>query len=104
MPQEIDIQRRLDHPNIILLLDAFETQHEFCLITEFAHGELFEILEAGENVHPQTTHLSAKLSDSVSKRVECTIVIARYRDLTRSRSPLQMAHFLRSRCKTLQSK
>ena len=31
--QEIDIQRRLDHPNIILLLDAFETPHEFCLVT-----------------------------------------------------------------------
>ena len=44
--QEIDSQRRLDHPNIILLLDAFETPHEFCLVTEFAEGELFEILEA----------------------------------------------------------
>ncbi len=34
--QEIDIQRKLDHPNIIVLLDAFETQNEFCIVTEFA--------------------------------------------------------------------
>ncbi|EKX40679.1 hypothetical protein GUITHDRAFT_58349, partial [Guillardia theta CCMP2712] len=44
--QEIEIQRKLDHPNIIVLLDAFETHNEFCLVTELAQGELFEILEA----------------------------------------------------------
>ncbi|KAL4452973.1 hypothetical protein ABPG73_012917 [Tetrahymena malaccensis] len=43
--QEIEILRRLKHENIILLLDAFETPHEFCVVTEFAQGELFEILE-----------------------------------------------------------
>ena len=43
--QEIEILRGLHHENIILLLDAFETPHEFCVVTEFAQGELFEILE-----------------------------------------------------------
>lgn len=43
--QEIDILKGLYHENIILLLDSFETTHEFCMITEFAQGELFEILE-----------------------------------------------------------
>ena len=28
-----------------MLLDDFETQHEFCVVTEIAQGELFEILE-----------------------------------------------------------
>ena len=32
--QEIEILRRLKHENIILLLDAFETPHEFCVVTE----------------------------------------------------------------------
>lgn len=32
--QEIEILRRLKQENIILLLDAFETAHEFCLVTE----------------------------------------------------------------------
>eukprot|EP01138_Halocafeteria_seosinensis_P012959 gb/GECG01013237.1/.p1 GENE.gb/GECG01013237.1/~~gb/GECG01013237.1/.p1 ORF type:complete len:1672 (+),score=171.85 gb/GECG01013237.1/:1-5016(+) len=42
---EIDILRRLNHENIILLLDAFETEKEFVMVTEFAQGEVFEILE-----------------------------------------------------------
>ena len=27
------------------MLDAFETRNDFCVVTEFAHGELFELLE-----------------------------------------------------------
>ena len=51
--QEIDILRGLHHENIILLLDSFETPHEFCVVTEFAQGELFEILEDDHNL-PET--------------------------------------------------
>jgi fused-like protein len=43
--QEIDILRKLYHENIIQLLDSFETSSEFCLVTEIAPGQLFEILE-----------------------------------------------------------
>ncbi|KRX03291.1 Protein kinase-like domain [Pseudocohnilembus persalinus] len=43
--QEIEILKLMKHENIVLLLDAFETMHEFCIVTEFAQGELFEILE-----------------------------------------------------------
>ena len=32
--QEIQIMKSLQHENIILLLDSFETPHEFCLVTE----------------------------------------------------------------------
>ena len=48
--QEIEILRSLKHENIILLLDAFETSHEFCVVTECAQGELFEILEDDRNL------------------------------------------------------
>lgn len=34
--QEIEILKKLKHENIVLLLDAFETQNEFCVVTEFA--------------------------------------------------------------------
>ena len=37
--------KKLRHKNIILLLDWFETKNDFCLVTEYAQGELFEILE-----------------------------------------------------------
>lgn len=43
--QEIEILRKLKHENIIAMLDSFETPQEFCVVTEFAQGELFEILE-----------------------------------------------------------
>ena len=43
--QEIEILRGLKHDNIIAMVDAFETKSEFCVVTEFAQGELFEILE-----------------------------------------------------------
>ena len=45
MRQEIDILRKLYHENIIQLLDSFETNMEFCLVTEIAQGQLFEILD-----------------------------------------------------------
>ena len=43
--QEIEILRSLRHENIIQMLDTFETKNEFCVVTEFARGELFEVLE-----------------------------------------------------------
>jgi len=33
------------HENIVLMLDYFETDSEICVVTEFAQGELFDILE-----------------------------------------------------------
>ena len=43
--QEIEILRTLQHENIVLMLDYFETESEICVVTEFAQGELFDILE-----------------------------------------------------------
>ena len=88
--QEIDIQRRLDHPNIILLLDAFETPHEFCLVTEFAEGELFEILEAGT---PDACARSCS-NHAICLRSNAYALIA----------PSQMALCPRWRCRTSQSR
>jgi len=36
--QEIEILRKLQHPNIIAMLDSFETKNDFCVVTEFAQG------------------------------------------------------------------
>ena len=43
--REIGILQRLDHENIILLLDWFETSTDFVVVTQFAYGELFEIFQ-----------------------------------------------------------
>ncbi|KAK8498148.1 hypothetical protein V6N12_066978 [Hibiscus sabdariffa] len=43
--QEIEILRKLKHENIIEMIDSFESQQEFCVVTEFAQGDLFQVLE-----------------------------------------------------------
>ena len=40
--QEIGILRKLNHENIILMFDAFETDRDFCVVTEYAQGEVGE--------------------------------------------------------------
>ena len=51
--QEIAILKTLDHENIIRLIDAFETSSDFVVVTEFAHGELFEIFQDDKQL-PET--------------------------------------------------
>jgi len=43
--KEIEILQTLQHENIVLMLDYFETASDICVVTEFAQGELFDILE-----------------------------------------------------------
>ncbi|XP_041035941.1 serine/threonine-protein kinase 36-like [Carcharodon carcharias] len=43
--REIEIMRGLQHPNIVQMLDSLETDKEVVVVTEFAEGELFQILE-----------------------------------------------------------
>jgi fused-like protein len=52
--QEIGILRKLNHENIILMFDAFETDREFCVVTECGQGELFDILQDDQNL-PEST-------------------------------------------------
>ncbi|KAL1527882.1 hypothetical protein AB1Y20_009258 [Prymnesium parvum] len=51
--QEIDILRTLRHENIVLMLDYFETEDGMCVVTEFAQGELFALLEDDKSL-PET--------------------------------------------------
>ncbi|XP_013186649.2 serine/threonine-protein kinase fused [Amyelois transitella] len=42
--QECDIQRQLNHPNIIRMIDSFDTESELVVVTEYADKELHSIL------------------------------------------------------------
>lgn len=42
--KECEIQRRLFHPNIIKMLDSFETDNEIAVVTEFAYQDLYKTL------------------------------------------------------------
>ncbi|KAK9813380.1 hypothetical protein WJX73_004273 [Symbiochloris irregularis] len=43
--QELVILRNLKHPNIVEMLESIETDKEFCVVMEYALGDLWEILE-----------------------------------------------------------
>ncbi|NXP54527.1 STK36 kinase, partial [Heliornis fulica] len=45
LQREIEIMRGLHHPNIIQMLDSFETDKEVVVVTDYAEGDLFQILE-----------------------------------------------------------
>ncbi|KAG5188417.1 kinase-like domain-containing protein [Tribonema minus] len=60
--QEIAILRTLNHENIILMFDAFETDRDFCVVTEFAQGELFQILQDDHSLpEPQVQNIAKQL-------------------------------------------
>uniref|UniRef100_A0A8C8EYK5 non-specific serine/threonine protein kinase n=1 Tax=Oncorhynchus tshawytscha TaxID=74940 RepID=A0A8C8EYK5_ONCTS len=67
LKREIDIMRGLEHPNIVLLLDSFETEREVVVVTEYAEGELFQILEDDGN-----------LPESQVRDIACQLVSALY--------------------------
>lgn len=58
--QEIGILRKLNHENIILMFDTFETDREFCVVTEYAQGELFDILQDDQRLPESTVQQIAK--------------------------------------------
>lgn len=57
---EAKILRQLDHVNIILLLDHFETASDIVLVTEFAHGELLQILQDDHVLPPAVVQSIAR--------------------------------------------
>lgn len=58
--QEIGILRTLNHDNIILMFDAFETERDFVVVTEYAQGELFDILQDDKRLPEKTVQQIAK--------------------------------------------
>jgi len=47
---EISILRKADHPNIMRMLEIFETDTDFCLVTELARGDLFQIISDNQTL------------------------------------------------------
>ncbi|XP_064290857.1 serine/threonine-protein kinase 36 isoform X2 [Passer domesticus] len=62
LQREIEIVRDLHHPNIIQMLDSFETAKEVVVVTDYAEGELFQILEDDGNLpESQVQTIAAQL-------------------------------------------
>ncbi|XP_047462192.1 serine/threonine-protein kinase 36 isoform X2 [Mugil cephalus] len=67
LKREIEIMRGLQHPNIVQLFDSFETENEVVVVTEYAEGQLFQILEDDGN-----------LAESQVREIACQLVSALY--------------------------
>ncbi|XP_058483484.1 serine/threonine-protein kinase 36 isoform X3 [Solea solea] len=67
LKREIEIMRGLEHPNIVQLYDSFETETEVVVVTEYAEGQLFQILED-----------DGKLPESQVREIACQLVSALY--------------------------
>ncbi|XP_027729566.1 serine/threonine-protein kinase 36 isoform X3 [Vombatus ursinus] len=62
LQREIEIMRGLRHPNIVQMLDSFETDKEVVVVTDYAEGELFQILEDdGKLPEDQVQAIAAQL-------------------------------------------
>lgn len=53
---EIAIMRGLQHPHIVQLFDSFETETEVVVVTEYAEGQLFQILEDDGHLPERQVH------------------------------------------------
>ncbi|KAM4698716.1 serine/threonine-protein kinase 36 [Rhinophrynus dorsalis] len=67
LKREIQIMRDLRHPNIVRMLDSCETEREVVVVTEYAEGELFQILED-----------DGSLSEELVRAVSAQLVSALY--------------------------
>ncbi|XP_060629352.2 serine/threonine-protein kinase 36 isoform X1 [Anolis sagrei] len=59
LQREIEIMRGLHHPNIVQMLDSFETDKEVVVVTDYAEGELFQILEDDGNLPEEQVQIIA---------------------------------------------
>ncbi|XP_022044559.2 serine/threonine-protein kinase 36 isoform X2 [Acanthochromis polyacanthus] len=67
LKREIHIMRDLQHPNIVQLFDSFETETEVVVVTEYAEGQLFQILED-----------DGSLPENQVREIACQLVSALY--------------------------
>ncbi|XP_029177902.1 serine/threonine-protein kinase fused [Nylanderia fulva] len=65
--QECEIQRNLHHPNIVQMIDSFETENEIVVVTEYADKELYDILDK-----------KGRLSEERTQVIACDLVSALY--------------------------
>ena len=65
--RECDIQRGLAHPNIVRMIDSFETENEVVAVSEYVPGQLFQLLES-----------SGPLKEERVQQIACNLVSAIY--------------------------
>jgi len=51
--REIEILKKVNHPHVMRMLNIFETDTDFCLVSELARGDLFQIIDDNQTLPEQ---------------------------------------------------
>ncbi|KAJ0061970.1 hypothetical protein NL108_014674, partial [Boleophthalmus pectinirostris] len=86
LKREIEIMRDLQHPNIVQLFDSFETDTEVVVVTEYAEGQLFQILEDDGSL-PECQLLLFTRSEIACQLVSALYYLHSHRILHRDMKP-----------------
>ncbi|KAH0792668.1 AGC family protein kinase [Histomonas meleagridis] len=73
--REIDILRKVNHPHVMRMLDVLETKTDFCVISELARGDLFQIVDDNQTLPEEVlSHIAAQLVSAVGNLHENHII------------------------------
>ena len=65
--REIEILKKIHHPHIMRMLNIFETDTDFCLVSELARGDLFQIIDDNQTLPENVLkNISAQLIYSLA--------------------------------------
>ena len=72
--REIDLLTKVNHPNIMKMLHVFETDTEFCVVSELGRGDLFQIIDDNQTlpeevIRPIAAQLVSALAHLHSQRI-----------------------------------
>ena len=48
--REIDLLRKVSHPNVMRMLNVFEIDTDFCVVSELARGDLFQVIDDNQTL------------------------------------------------------
>lgn len=65
--REIDILSKADHPHVMRMLEIFETETDFCVVSELGRGDLFQIIDDNQTLPEKAIRkISAQLISALS--------------------------------------
>ena len=65
--REIDLLQKVSHPNVMKMLSVFETDTDFCVVSELARGDLFQVIDDNQTLpEPVLRNVAAQLVSSLA--------------------------------------
>ena len=65
--REIDLLKKVSHPNVMKMLSMFETDTDFCVVSELARGDLFQVIDDRQTLPEKALkNIAAQLVSSMA--------------------------------------